>query len=106
MSLSTLGPLVLVWLVGVALAIVRWNQHKKVSTWLLVGLSIIFIGTVAGRIFGLSLPSLARSWGWPISTVGRISWLVYFALSLFTSCGWGCVVAAVFIQRGPAPSQR
>lgn len=90
-------PILLIWIVGIGLAVSRWKRHPQVSRLALIGLSGLLILTIISSVTSaLLLPLVGRGEVEQGVFVG-----VNLGLSLLRTVMWGLVVTAVFGWRRP-----
>jgi hypothetical protein len=87
-------PLLLVWLVGLVLAIVRWARHPKVS-----GLVLVAVFAAAGATFGAQIVFRLVPILFDASNIGQVIPLISAVTSLIHACAWACLLAAAFGNR-------
>ncbi|MGC4113647.1 MAG: hypothetical protein QM765_03080 [Myxococcales bacterium] len=104
-SLLVHGPIYLTMLVGIVLAIVRWDRHPRTSLFAVVSLMGSLLLSVAGTVIGIALPMSLHQRGVSVAQVG-----IYLAawsgvLSLLQAGCWGLLLVALFGPRGtPKPA--
>jgi hypothetical protein len=101
-------PVLLVWLVGLVLAIVYWKRHPRVSLLALIGLAGLFIANVLGSLVSLWLPLIVEQTGLPggMQQYALINAIRTIAGSLISAVFWVLVIAAIFGgRRKPEASQ-
>ncbi len=86
-------PAMLVWVVAIVLAVVRWQQHPVASALVLSG-GIIELMLRAAYV---AMPRLMHERGMAAPTLA----VLYGALGLVGVAGSALIVAAVFVERGP-----
>lgn len=100
--IATLGqylpqiPLFLVWLVGIALAVVFWRRHPRVSLLAIIALALFLLGALVGAPVSLWLPMMMQERGLSPSRIGLMLTGVAVAQSLLSAVLWGIVIAAIF----------
>ncbi len=96
-------PLVIVWIVGVVLAISRWQRHPRVSAALVIGIACMLSAIVGRQLsFSLLLPVLRRS-----TADASIYWQIVAAIvSLIRAAGWAAMFVAIFGWRETAAAGR
>ena len=96
-SLLTRLPLLLVWLIGIFVAVTRWDRHPRASLLVTVGLAIQLVLGLLDVGFNALVPSLAEA---RIAVPLAVVYGAYSAVrSLISAAGWGLVLAAVFVDR-------
>src|SRR5262245_12280759 len=95
-SLTTLIPVVIVWLVGVILAISRWRSHPQVSLFVTIAFVVMMGASVVIRITSMWAPMIMRERGWSLSEVGTILTSINIAYALINASAWALVLCATF----------
>ncbi len=105
-SLAVLGlqfMLVVVWIVGIVFALVRWRQHPRVSLLIACALAVL----VGIQILDLSIPFLTSSF---VDRLGNglnsFTFLVMVwgtVRTLFVIAAWIMILIAIFSGRSQAP---
>ena len=90
------APMV-VWVVGLLLAITRWSRHPRASALLAAGLALHIGLGLLGIGFNVALPWLLGSF--PGGRAGYIVTIVTAIRALIGAVAWGLVLAAVFANR-------
>ena len=92
-------PVILVWIVGVILALFYRKRHPKISLMALAAILIFFVNSAVGAFLSLYLPLTLR---WRGLNPGQTS-LVYTTIaaiqSLIGAGAWGLIIAAIFSGR-------
>jgi cytochrome bd-type quinol oxidase subunit 2 len=91
-------PLILIWLVGIILALVRWNRHPQASAFALIGLLILLFTAFFGSIVAV-FPSIIHTRGIPFSRAVSLAGIVNAMIIFVRAVGWGFVLAAIFANR-------
>ena len=98
-NLVMLLPMFLVFLTGIILALARWNRHPLVSMLTCIGFAIICFMLIAVSGLSIWLPRyLARS-GEAAPNLGAIFKIIHLTGSILGACGWGFILAAIFMGR-------
>jgi hypothetical protein len=98
-TLSTLVislPVILVWVIGIALALTRWRRHPRVSQFALIACVLSIINTVANRFLIIWTPLALRGYGWTTYQIGSIFTAIGIMTSLIGAAAWTLVICAVF----------
>lgn len=95
-QLSTTLPVMIAWLVGIIIAIVRWKKNPKTSLLTLIGLVILMGVHIILSVFNTSFYYLASINGMKGTTVRVIQIVVQIVLSLVASGGWVLLLVALF----------
>ena len=92
-------PLFLVWLVGIVLAVTRWQRHPKVSMLALIALVLTLLETIISNFLSIWLPIMLTEQGTSATQIGTIFGIWRFIASLVGAVIWGLVLAAIFRWR-------
>jgi len=89
------SPILLVWLAGFVVALLRWRRHPTVSLLTVIAIVVYFVAAFSGTVASQWLFVATRNLGWAVP-----SWLVTsiagFVLALLKALAWGLLLAAVF----------
>lgn len=96
-GLLTQLPVLLVWVVGILLAVTRWGRHPRVSALLVAGLAIYVGMTLLAAGLNATVPWFASTR--PAAYVGLLLGIVSVGRSFIGAVAWGLVLAAVFADR-------
>lgn len=100
LSCLTQCPVLLVWLVGVVLAIVHWRHHPRVSLLTVIGLAVLTVMTVVSVFLGTWLPRwLFESGRMSVNELGNVMAVVRVVESLISAGAFGLILAAIFSGR-------
>jgi len=97
--LFTQSPLLLTYLVGITIALVRWNKHPWVSALASIGCGLLFFEGIAFSTFAGILPSLLLDRGWTGPELGGAFNTLNVLRCMVSSLGIGCLLAAAFGRR-------
>ena len=109
-AVGTLGgylvqsPLVLVWLVGLGLAITSWRLHPPVSLLATSAFIVAFVTLLLGTALNRWLPLMVQAGGWSVSQLSVAFLVSGVVQSLANAIAWGLMLAAVFARRGERPT--
>lgn len=101
-SLLVRLPILLIWLVGVIIAIVRWQRHPRTSLMLVLGLAILTLASLIGVFWEAWLPQGAARIG--VSRIGALASVYGIVQALISAVGWVLVIIAVFSKRPEVPA--
>jgi hypothetical protein len=97
-------PSLLTLLVCIVFAVVRWKRHPKVSSTLLISLTLLFIHGIAFSVVYTWVPSWFIT---PANYDPLVTRNVYLVLGLIANttaaAAFAMLLAAIFMQRKPAP---
>ena len=98
-----LYPLVIVWIIGLLLAIRSWQRHPQVSAAVLVSIGCMLVATVGQQV----VYSFLR----PATITGTDDVVIYWQMtaviaSLLRTAGWLAIFVAIFGWRDLSPGSR
>jgi hypothetical protein len=96
-------PSLVVWIVGIAFAIIYWRKHPQISALALIGIALLALVTIVGTIVSLWLPSVLFERGLRAEEIGWAFSLIGIVQSLIGAVAWALILLAVFKERGPRP---
>jgi hypothetical protein len=98
-------PQVLVWLAGIAAAILLWRRHPRLSLLVAVTLAGLVVVDILGNIASANLPILLHSrFGMPIRQLSIAVSAVNLVNNLIHAAAWALILYAAFgWRREPAP---
>lgn len=99
-SLAINVPLYLVWLAGIAYAIMRRPRHPRVSLCVTVGLAALLLLSICTTIFNTMAPLLSYRNAWSTTQLGVMLAAVNGLAQLVHAAGWVLVLVAAFGWRG------
>ena len=97
-SLLDNSPFFIVWLVGIILAVVRWQKHPRLSLLAIIVFLLFIVCHTITTIVGIALPVLAYQTHMSFTTVGMIN--LALSLVLFIPL-WSLLLWAIFGWRRP-----
>jgi hypothetical protein len=92
-------PLFLVWMVGIVLAVTRWQRHPKVSLLALIALVLALLNSTVNGFLGALAPVMLTEQGMTATQIGIIFTIWSFIASIVGTVIWGLVLAAIFRWR-------
>src|SRR5512141_647840 len=94
-------PILLVWLVGLVLAVIYWKRHPRVSLLAIIGIVGLLISTMLGSLASLWMPMICAQNGYPggLQQYALLMPLNTFAGSLLSAAFWVLVIIAIFFGR-------
>ena len=98
------APLLLVWLVGVALALVWWQRAPKVALATCIACGLFLVDTLIGTFITVALPSMMVENGQSSAQIGSAFALIGVVRSLLHAALWAAVLFAIFSGRAAAPT--
>jgi hypothetical protein len=99
MSLGHLAPMIIVWFVGLLIALVRWPRCPAVSMLVIAAIAVAGMTSIATQVFYIVLPRY-----WDTANFARIAGIVGLASAFLHACAWACMLAAAFLGRDSTPS--
>jgi hypothetical protein len=88
-----LSALVVIWVIGVVLAMSRWRRHPRVSLFALLAFGLMLVS----RFQSVLLPPIMSNYGWTADQMGSIFYAVTGLISGLTSAvAWAFVLCAIF----------
>ncbi len=98
------GVLVVIWIVGIVFALVRWRQHPRVSLLIACALAVL----VGIQILDLSVPFLPSILGSRLGA-GLNSFTILVMVwgtirTLFVIAAWIMILVAIFSGRSATPA--
>jgi hypothetical protein len=99
-------PVLVVFVVGALLAIVRWGKHPRASSFALAG----FVVLVANALLMMTLQALlwdsSSSGGWTAAQTSTLMTVVGVIRTSINVVGFALLVSAIFVERSPSQSRR
>jgi hypothetical protein len=98
---ATQVPVLIVWVVGLVLAGVRWSRHPRVSMLAVIALGLLLLNLVVNVFTGFWLPHRMMGSG---MSAGQMQWT--FAVrgivgTVLVTVAWGLTLGAIFGWRNP-----
>jgi len=88
-----ISALVIIWVIGVVLALSRWRRHPRVSLFALLAFGMMLVS----RFQSVLLPPIMSYYGWTADQMGQIFFTVIGLMSGLTSAvAWAFVLCAIF----------
>lgn len=98
-------PVALVWLVGVAFALLFWQRHPRVSLLTVVAIALLFLDTLADTILNVAVPLSFYSQGMSATQIGLFFAAKNAITSIVAAIAWGLLIAAIFGWRKTSEAQ-
>jgi hypothetical protein len=98
------APQLLLWLVGVALALVWWQRAPKVALVTCVACGLFLLDALIGTAISVALPSMLIDNGQSAAQVGTAFALIGLVRSLLHAALWAAVLYAIFSGRTAVPA--
>lgn len=93
------SPVYLLCLAGLALALVRWPRHPKVSVLVCLGLGLLLLFSLALPVIYGVLPKVLGDQGRSVEEQMAVYSILGFVSSFVNAVALSLLVAAVFIDR-------
>ena len=100
------APLLLIWLVGIALALVWWQRAPKVALVTCIACGLFLLDALIGTAISVALPSMLIDNGQSAAQVGTAFALISGVRSLLHAALWAAVLFAIFSGRVAAPAKQ
>jgi hypothetical protein len=99
LSVMVIPAMVMVWVIGFALALLRWRRHPRVSLFALLAFATMLVS----YLLRVALPPIMRESGWLTDQIRPIFFAAIGVFSALTSAiAWAFVIRAIFGWRdGP-----
>ena len=95
-AIAMATPVIIVWVIGIAMALSRWRRHPRVSLFALIGCAVMVVITIVSRFLTISLPAMMAHRGWTFSQLGPIFTAIGVVTSLISAGAWALVICAIF----------
>lgn len=89
-------PLIIVLLIGVVLALIRWRRHPQVSQLALIAFVVMIAVTLVNRLLTLWLPTIMLELGWTGGEIGSTLTFIGAGVTLISAAAWAAVLGAIF----------
>ena len=99
------APQLLVWLVGIGLALVWWQRAPKIALVTCVACGLFLLDALIGTAISVALPSMMMDNGRSATQVGTAFALIGILRSLLHAAIWAAVLFAIFSGRVAAPAK-
>ena len=100
------APILLIWLVGMALALLWWQRAPKVALVTCVVCGLFLLDALIGTAITVALPSMLIDNGQSASQVGTAFALIGGFRSLLHAALWAAVLFAIFSGRPAAAAKQ
>jgi hypothetical protein len=88
-------PVLLVWLIGLILAIVFWKRHPKVSLFTIIGVSGLLLLTLINTYLNLWLPLMMNEGGVSATQIGITMGIKGIVTSVLSAIFWAFIFVAI-----------
>jgi hypothetical protein len=104
-QLAAQSPILLIYCVGLGLAVLQWRRSPLPSLLTLIALALLLLISVVQVVVTQSLVQARTDADWSADRMGHVLMFVGVVASCLRAIGFGLLIAAVFVKRGPvAPS--
>jgi hypothetical protein len=98
LTLIVIFTTLVIWVIGIALALSRWRRHPRVSLFALLALVMMLVS----RFLHFSLPLVIRDYDWTEDQIRSVYTAVNAINILINAGAWTLVICAIFGWRdGP-----
>jgi hypothetical protein len=104
-AIATSAPVIIVWMIGIALALSRWRRHPRVSLFVLIAFAVSIVNLVVNRFLIIWLPLKIRDYGLTANQTGSIFFAVTIIAALVSAVAWALVLCAIFGWRDSREKQ-
>lgn len=96
-------PLVIIWIVGIVIAITSWRKHPQISLYAVIGLGLLLLRGLFVTGANVWLPISMYERGMAVGRIGVITTMVGVLSALVASVGWVLILLAIFRYRTDRP---
>jgi hypothetical protein len=104
-QLAIQAPLIVVWLVGMVLALMWWQRAPRVAAVTCAACAVFMADALIGSFVSVALPSMLLQRGQGPSQLGFAFAAIGIIRSLLHTALWCGILFAIFSGRGPAPAK-
>jgi hypothetical protein len=99
------APLLLIWLVGMALALLWWQRAPRVALVTCIACGVFVLDALIGTFISVALPSIMIDRGQSTAQIGIMFGQIGIARALLHAALWAAVLFAIFSGRSAAPAK-
>jgi hypothetical protein len=93
-------PLYLLWMLGIILAMIRWQRHPTVSIQAALAFVILIVNSMASTVAYAWLPGyLQKGQNYSAEQVGYVLTAVRVFFNLVSAVAWVLILVAIFAER-------
>lgn len=92
-------PILVVWLVGLVLAIINRNKYPQVARLTIIALAILFTVSLVNSYVSRMLPIWLTQQGFTTAEMIPVFTIRNLISSVVSAFGWGFIIAAIFSGR-------
>ncbi len=89
-------PVLIVWLVGIVFALVRWPRHPRVSLMAMVAILLALVASVGGQWLNVWVPLLLQAWRMNVVTIQGVQAVLAGLMGLVLAASWAVLLLAMF----------
>jgi hypothetical protein len=104
-SIAISTPIIIVLLIGIALALLRWRRHPRVSLLTLIASAVMIVSMIGAIFLYAWMPMTMRDRGWTSSQLGAFFAAVRIVNTLVDAAAWSMVLCAIFGWRSQRQKQ-
>ena len=97
--LAMQSPLLILYLVGIVIALFTWARHPRTSLFTIIALGALVVLTITSNLFYTLLPVYFMRNGNSTTQTGTILAVVGFVFNLLHTVAFGLLLAAIFGER-------
>lgn len=105
MQLAGQAPVLLVYVVGIILALVFWGRYRMPSMLTLIACVVMLVASIAQTVLWHTLLQMRESMGWSMQKYGSMMSAVSLVSSVVRAIALGTLLGAVFAARRPPAGQ-
>lgn len=92
-------PILIVWLVGLVLAVIHRNNYPQVARLTIIAVAIFFMVSLVNSYVSRMLPIWLNRRGFTAAEMIPVFTIRNLVVSVVSAFGWGFVIAAIFSGR-------
>ena len=100
MGIGRMFPMLIVWFIGLVVALVRWPRSPGVSALVVAAVVMAGATSIATQVIYTVLPRY-----WDSMQFAKVVGIVGIASAFLHAGAWGCLLAAAFMGRDSMPDQ-
>jgi hypothetical protein len=99
-------PLLLVWIVGMILALLWWQRAPRVALITCVACGVFLLDALIGTFIAVTLPGALLARGQSSGQIGAAFTVIGLARSVLHAALWAAVLFAIFSGRVAVPTKQ
>jgi hypothetical protein len=92
-------PLYLLWMLGIILAMIRWQRHPTVSIQAALAFVILIVNSMASTVAYAWLPGYLQKGNYSAEQVGYVLTAARVFFNLVGAVAWVLILVAIFAER-------